>query len=38
MSDIVSNNKSYIVRVKDFKIDSDYAAWVSEIKRRYHST
>ncbi len=27
----------HIVRVKDFKIDADYAAWVSEIKSRYHS-
>ncbi|MDE5586202.1 MAG: hypothetical protein K2I92_07655 [Muribaculaceae bacterium] len=27
----------HIVRVKDFKIDSDYCAWLSEIKRRYHT-
>lgn len=31
------NNEPHIVRVKDFRIDADYAAWLSEIKRRYHS-
>ena len=36
MSDI-NNNEPHIVRVKDFRIDTDYAAWLSEIKRRYHS-
>ena len=36
MTDI-SNNAPHIVRVKDFRIDADYAAWLSEIKRRYHS-
>ena len=30
-------NEPHIVRVKDFRIDADYAAWLSEIKRRYHS-
>lgn len=30
-------NRPHIVRVTDFHIDSDYAAWFSEIKRRYHS-
>lgn len=37
MTDIIPNNEPHIVRVKDFKIDADYAAWLSEIKRRYHS-
>jgi len=37
MTNITSNNTPHIVRVKDFKIDADYAAWVSEIKSRYHS-
>ena len=36
MADI-TNNKPYIVRDKNFRIDADYAAWLSEIKRRYHS-
>lgn len=36
MADIM-NNEPHIVRVKDFRIDADYAAWLSEIKRRYHS-
>lgn len=36
MADIM-NNDPHIVRVKDFRIDADYAAWLSEIKRRYHS-
>ncbi|MDE6036641.1 MAG: hypothetical protein K2G05_00050, partial [Duncaniella sp.] len=36
MTDI-TNNEPHIVRVKDFRIDADYAAWLSEIKRRYHS-
>lgn len=31
------NNEPHIVRVKDFRIDADYAAWLTEIKRRYHS-
>ncbi len=30
-------NEPHIVRVKDFRIDADYAAWLTEIKRRYHS-
>lgn len=29
--------KPYIARVKDFKIDCDYVAWFSDIKRRYYS-
>lgn len=37
MADIPHNNEPHIVRVNDFRIDSDYAAWVSEIKRRYVS-
>jgi hypothetical protein len=37
MDDIASNNEPHIVSVKDFRIDSDYAAWLSEIKRRYIS-
>lgn len=37
MSDLTSNNRPHIVRVKDFRIDSDYATWLSEIKRRYIS-
>ena len=37
MTDIITNNEPHIVRVKDFRIDADYAAWLSEIKRRYHS-
>lgn len=36
MADI-ANNEPHIVRVKDFRIDADYAAWLTEIKRRYHS-
>jgi len=32
-----TEKQSHIARVKDFRIDIDYAAWVSEIKRRYHS-
>ena len=36
MADIMKN-EPHIVRVKDFRIDADYAAWLSEIKRRYHS-
>lgn len=37
MADISTNNEPHIVRVKDFKIDADYVAWLSEIKQRYHS-
>jgi len=37
MADISTNNDHHIVRVKDFKIDTDYVAWLSEIKQRYHS-
>ena len=36
MADI-TNNDPHFVRVKDFRIDTDYATWLSEIKRRYHS-
>ena len=36
MADIMKN-EPHIVRVKDFRIDADYAAWLTEIKRRYHS-
>ncbi len=37
MEDITVNNVPRIVSVKDFRIDADYAAWLSEIKRRYIS-
>lgn len=37
MDDIITNNEPRFVSVKDFRIDSDYAAWLSEIKRRYIS-
>lgn len=37
MANISANNEPHIVRVKDFKIDADYVAWLSEIKQRYHS-
>lgn len=37
MDDITANNEPHIVGVKDFRIDADYAAWLSEIKRRYIS-
>lgn len=37
MDDITANNEPRVVSVKDFRIDSDYAAWLSEIKRRYIS-
>lgn len=37
MADTLLNNEPHIVRVKDFRIDSDHAVWLSEIKRRYHS-
>lgn len=37
MADISSNDEPHIVRVRDFRIDADYVAWLSEIKRRYHS-
>ena len=36
MADITAN-EPHIAKVKDFRIDADYAAWLSEIKRRYHS-
>lgn len=37
MADIIPNHEPHIVRVKDFNIDSEYAAWLSDIKRRYLS-
>lgn len=37
MNDIIANNAPRMVSVKDFRIDADYAAWLSEIKRRYIS-
>lgn len=37
MDDIPNNKKTRIVSVKDFRIDTDYVAWLSEIKRRYIS-
>ena len=35
MSDAISNNEPHIVKVKNFRIDADYACWFSEIKHRY---
>lgn len=37
MNDITANNEPRMVSVKDFRIDADYATWLSEIKRRYIS-
>ncbi|MDE6378494.1 MAG: hypothetical protein K2K72_07100, partial [Duncaniella sp.] len=37
MAFIESDNSPHIVRVNDFRIDADYTAWLSDIKRRYHS-
>ncbi len=37
MTEITPNNAPHIVSAKDFRLDTDYAAWLSEIKRRYHS-
>jgi hypothetical protein len=37
MNDIIANKAPRMVSVKDFRIDADYAAWLSEIKRRYIS-
>ena len=37
MTENLLQMEPHIVRVKDFKIDSDYTAWVSEIRRRYLS-
>lgn len=37
MDETTPHNDPHIVSVKDFKIDADYAAWLSEIKRRYIS-
>ncbi|WP_289158131.1 PDDEXK nuclease domain-containing protein [uncultured Muribaculum sp.] len=37
MSDAISNNEPHIVKVKNFRIDADYACWFSEIKHRYLS-
>ena len=37
MKDITHRNGPRIVSVKDFRIDSEYIAWISEIKRRYIS-
>lgn len=37
MTDKTLNNEPHIVRAKDFRIDADYVAWLSEIKRRYVS-
>lgn len=34
---MTSNNEPHIVRIKDFRIDTDYTVWLSEIKRRYVS-
>lgn len=37
MDNIIAHNEPHIVSVKDFRIDADYAAWLSEIKHRYIS-
>lgn len=37
MDNNTANNEPRIVCVKDFRIDTDYATWLSEIKRRYIS-
>lgn len=37
MNDITADNEPRIVCVEDFRIDADYVAWLSEIKRRYIS-
>ncbi len=37
MTNQTLDNKPHIVRAKDFRIDSDYVTWLSEIKRRYVS-
>lgn len=37
MDNITANNEPRMVSVKDFRIDADYATWLSEIKRRYIS-
>lgn len=37
MDNITANNEPRIVSVKNFRIDTDYATWLSEIKRRYIS-
>lgn len=37
MDGIAAHNNPRIVSVKDFRVDADYAAWLSEIKRRYIS-
>lgn len=37
MDDITASNEPRIVSVKDFRIDADYSAWLSDIKRRYIS-
>lgn len=31
------HNNTHIVNVKDVSIDTDYSAWLDEIKQRYHS-
>lgn len=37
MDNITANSVPRMVSVKDFRIDADYATWLSEIKRRYIS-
>lgn len=37
MTNQTLDNKPHIVRAKDFRIDSEYVTWLSEIKRRYVS-
>lgn len=35
--DDITTNEPRIVSIKDFRIDADYAAWLSDVKRRYIS-
>lgn len=37
MDDLISNTAPYIAGSRDFRIDTEYADWLSEIKRRYRS-
>lgn len=37
MENIAADNNPQIIRVDDFRIDSDYLAWFSEIRQRYLS-
>lgn len=37
MSELIPKRGLYIVRVENFSIDEDYAAWLSDIIQRYRS-